>query len=502
MYEIFTYNTNIISRTRMTRNVYINRWKGTAESGHGCTSCSSSLHTRCAVGICALLSICMEALLRRWAADRPRRGLAEACQEHRRQYPGLSYKEALRDASKNYTRTAPARRPGTRETFAKLQLPALALFQRAWQHRRRVAVQDGSQAFRYGDMLRHAVRVREDLSAALNASTARRDGSPRVAFLCPPEYQYCAIQWGIWASHAVCVPLFPRHPRSEWQHILQDSDPAVVVVPADVDAGVSAALQEVTEAQGLQFLCLVPLPQSGQGTVASEVGSKAKSLRREAQRQEEEAALLIYTSGTTGKTKGVVHTHRSLEAQMRMLVNAWGWTARDHILSVLPLHHIHGIVNVLLCAAWSGAKVSFLPTMRSHFDPAAVWQAFQLLNMSLFMAVPTIYAKLITQYDQATPAQQQDMKRSCKKFRLMVCGSAALPERFRRRWQELSGHVLLERYGMTEFGMALSHPLHGERKGGWVGQPLPGVEVRIATSRADKGKPHRARRWGIAGSMR
>src|SRR5256885_14587678 len=64
-------------------------------------------------------------------------------------------------------------------------------------------------------------------------------------------------------------------------------------------------------------------------------------------------------------------------------------------------------------------------------------------------------------------------------MRLMVSGSAALPVRTLERWREISGHTLLERYGMTEFGMALSNPLHGERRPGFVGTPLPGVEVRL-----------------------
>jgi malonyl-CoA/methylmalonyl-CoA synthetase len=184
--------------------------------------------------------------------------------------------------------------------------------------------------------------------------------------------------------------------------------------------------------------------------------------------------MILYTSGTTDRPKGVVTTHANLRAQVASLVEAWGWTADDRILHVLPLHHTHGIVNVLLCALWSGATCE----MPGGFDAQRTWERFLKGGLTLFMAVPTIYVKLIAAYDEAPPELQQRMRAACRQFRLMVSGSAALPVSTFQRWREISGHDLLERYGMTEIGMALSNPLHGERRPGTVGQPLPGVRVR------------------------
>jgi malonyl-CoA/methylmalonyl-CoA synthetase len=96
------------------------------------------------------------------------------------------------------------------------------------------------------------------------------------------------------------------------------------------------------------------------------------------------------------------------------------------------------------------------------------------------MAVPTIYFKLITHYDQLPAMEQEQISNSLKKFRLMVSGSAALPVSVLEKWQKISGHTLLERYGMTEMGMAISNPYHGERKPGYIGQALPGVSIRLA----------------------
>ena len=100
-------------------------------------------------------------------------------------------------------------------------------------------------------------------------------------------------------------------------------------------------------------------------------------------------------------------------------------------------------------------------------------------DLTLFMAVPTIYHRLIAEVDKASSSERQRFKEGCEKLRLMVSGSAALPIPVLERWRELSGHTLLERFGMTEIGMGLSNPLRGERVPGEVGRPLPGVEVRL-----------------------
>ena len=199
--------------------------------------------------------------------------------------------------------------------------------------------------------------------------------------------------------------------------------------------------------------------------------------------------MILYASGTTSKPKGVVISHRNILAQIASLIDAWEWTADDHVLHVLPLHHTHGIVNVLLCALWAGAACEMLP----QFDAETVWSRFVHSDLTLFMAVPTIYIKLIAAWEKAPREEQQVLSKACSKMRLMVSGSAALPAAVFERWKAISGHTLLERYGMTEVGMALSNPLHGERRPGFVGMPLPGVAVRLVDQSArtieDEGQP-------------
>lgn len=195
--------------------------------------------------------------------------------------------------------------------------------------------------------------------------------------------------------------------------------------------------------------------------------------------------LMIYTSGTTAKPKGVVHSHASVNNQVNVLKNAWRWTSDDAILNVLPLHHVHGLVNILLCSLSSGARCVFTP-----FDNAArVARRLELGDLTLFMGVPTIYSKLIDAVGSMSPIEKSGWRKSVSQnIRLMCCGSAALPIPVLERFKELSGHTLLERYGMTEIGMALSQsylPL-SHRVPGTVGEPLPTVETKVRPLATDE----------------
>lgn len=280
----------------------------------------------------------------------------------------------------------------------------------------------------------------------------------RVAFLHPPGFGYVATQWAIWRAGGVAVPLAVMYPAAELAYVIEDSQASIVVA----DPSLRSIVQPLAEKSGLRFV----------------LGSRAMTAPPESLPQVDPArrAMILYTSGTTSRPKGVVSTHEIIAAQIHSLVEAWQWTAGDHILHVLPLHHVHGIINALSCALWCGATCEML----GKFDAREVWRRIdQSHELTLFMAVPTIYAKLIAEWEAASPEDKQRMSGGCKRLRLMVSGSAALPVRLFDKWQSISGHALLERYGMTEIGMALSNPLRGERQPGHVGSPLPGVEIRL-----------------------
>ncbi|HEX8317218.1 acyl-CoA synthetase [Longimicrobium sp.] len=329
-------------------------------------------------------------------------------------------------------------------------------------HAARTAVVAPEGRFTYADLLDASARV---ASALLAGADDLREA--RVAFLAAPGWHYVATQWGIWRAGGIAVPLAVSHPPAELEYVVQDADASIVVA----DGGFAEVLRPIAERNGRRFV------ESADALAADPVALPGVD---EARR-----AMIVYTSGTTGKPKGVVTTHANLRAQVTTLVQAWEWSADDRTLLVLPLHHVHGIVNVLSCALWSGAACEILP----RFDADETWRAIESGRLSLFMAVPTVYNRLITAYDQAPPERQARMAEGCRRMRLMVSGSAALPVQTLERWRQISGHVLLERYGMTEIGMALGNPLRGERRPGFVGLPLPGVAVRLVDDEGGEAPP-------------
>ncbi len=316
----------------------------------------------------------------------------------------------------------------------------------------RIAIVDTAGDHTYGELLDRSHRV----ASALLAGRPDLEGR-RVAFLVPSSFDYPSVQWGIWRAGGVAVPLCTLHPPAEWSYVIEDSDAEIVVAHGEF----AEKLEPVAKKLGRVFLrCedmaghpVAPLPQV----------------------EADRAAMIIYTSGTTSKPKGVVTTHEILSWQIRSLIEAWEWTSDDRTLLVLPLHHLHGVLNVLSCALWAGATCEMAP----RFDADETWSVLLSGRLTLFMAVPTVYARLVKVWEAAPPEKQRAMTEACRRLRLMVCGSAALPVPTLERWKEISGHTLLERYGMTELGMALSNPLHGERRPGFVGTPLPHVNVRL-----------------------
>lgn len=346
---------------------------------------------------------------------------------------------------------------------------AAPVFTKALAFGDRIALFDQHGRHTYRDLYHHSLR----LSLEICRLRGCLDGDlrdERVSFLCSNDVSYVVAQWASWMSGGIAVPLFWKHPEVQLEYFIQDSRSSVVLAsPEHVPL-----VGPVAERLGVPLL---PLPPDVYHGAVGEPAAKPVQERK----WQDRGAMILYTSGTTGRPKGVLSTHSNLTATVTGLVHAWAWTRDDVILHVLPLHHMHGVVNKLLCPLWVGATCMMLP----EFSAQQVWEKFlspETPRINVFMAVPTVFSKLLDYYDQhfTQPHVQDFVRAVCKeKIRLMVSGSAALPTPLLERWKSATGHLLLERYGMTEVGMALSGPLSGARLPGSVGTPLPQVEVRI-----------------------
>ena len=341
----------------------------------------------------------------------------------------------------------------------------IPLITRAADFTDRIAIVSNGNAYSYNDLLTSSRSV----SAHLLSPKSDLKEEP-VAFMVPPSFEYTAVQWGIWQAGGIAVPLCVLHPLPSLKHVLEDTECNVLIVHKDY----YDMLRPLAHEMKMILFQLSDVLQPKLGQIPD------ISMQRR--------AMILYTSGTTSLPKGVVTTHANIDFQITSLIQAWNWSKDDRILNILPMHHVHGIINIMSCALYAGACCEFL----SKFNAKKVWEVFIEGSINLFMAVPTIYYKLIEFWAQSNQEEKNKMSSSLKTFRLMVSGSAALPVPVLERWKTISGHTLLERYGMTEIGMALSNPYSGERRPGHVGKALPGVEIELFHQDGQRVEPGQA----------
>jgi malonyl-CoA/methylmalonyl-CoA synthetase len=256
----------------------------------------------------------------------------------------------------------------------------------------------------------------------------------------------------------VFMPMNPAYQDDEVAYLLGDAAPAVFLHAPEP----APHRQAIAERQGVRF-CF-SLGSQGDGSFLEEAG-RAEAESEPVACTDDDLAAMLYTSGTTGKPKGAMLTQRNLSSNALALVEAWRFTSDDVLLHALPIFHTHGLFVASHCALLSGARMIWLP----RFERAEVLRALEAATV--FMGVPTYYTRLLAGADFTREA--------CRQMRLFVSGSAPLLAETHREFQERSGHVILERYGMTETGMNTGNLYEGPRVPGSVGQPFPGVSVRV-----------------------
>ncbi|CAK7199034.1 hypothetical protein SEUCBS139899_001702 [Sporothrix eucalyptigena] len=375
-------------------------------------------------------------------------------------------------------------------------LPRLPVFEAIAKHDPQSTVVVHSQSgrrFRYGELLGDVRKVRDHMIEAAGRSDDLN--GERVGFMVENSYDYVVTLLAILAARAIAVPLSPSFPIPELQYIVDHSEALLVVSSPKFD----------TKAKDLLASELASPPTHV--ALAKHLGGGVhEKVELDESADAGKAGMMLYTSGTTNRPKGVSLPERVMSAQAKSLNKAWEYSPNDHLLHVLPLHHIHGTINALYAPLFSGSSIEFL----FPFNADAVWRRFAAPFLpaptngektaetngsttpttpekkevvTFFTVVPTVYSRLLATHKELSPEMQKATREAISpaNLRLAISGSAALPTPIKQAWSDLSnGNVLLERFGMTEVGMALSCGLDmAHRVDGSVGWPLPSVEARL-----------------------
>ncbi len=255
----------------------------------------------------------------------------------------------------------------------------------------------------------------------------------------------------------VHVPVNTRYAARELEHVLTDAQPSLVLTDALHADLVRSVAPEMP-------LCQI----GGESPLVSRRLAPTSGLPLRRPRRDD-PALMIYTSGTTGPSKGVVLSIGAVVGNMAALTRLWGWTGEDRLVLALPLFHVHGLCIGLIGALLNEVEIELLPS----FGPVGVVDGIAS-GGTIFMAVPTMYVRIVDHL-QTHPEAAATLRTA----RLFTSGSAPLSPDVFERFAALTGHQIVERYGMSETLITLANRIEGPRRPGVVGRPVPGIEVRV-----------------------
>lgn len=308
------------------------------------------------------------------------------------------------------------------------------------------------QSFTFGQLEARS----NQLAQVLHDRGLRR--GDRLAFLLPNRVEIIDLWLACVKLGLIVVPVNVLYQSREIAHIVGDSKPAAVVTTqdraADIAAGVSVWDVELLADDAAAATHAAARPQ----------------IVRETTCEVDTPLALVYTSGTTGASKGAILSHGNFASNAVVLNASWGMHRNDRLLTTLPLFHVHGLGNAVHCWLLSGCHMKLV----TRFEAARAAEWFTGYRPTVFFGVPTMYIRLLD--------LDADVAHTIgTNARLFVCGSAPLPAHVLEAFRERFGHVILERYGMTETLMNVSNPYVGERRAGTVGLPLALTAVRIVS---------------------
>jgi malonyl-CoA/methylmalonyl-CoA synthetase len=298
-------------------------------------------------------------------------------------------------------------------------------------------------------------------SARIAAALARRGVEPgdRVTVQVEKSVEAVLLYIACLRLGAIYVPINVANTPHEVEHFFRDSRPKLAVVrPQD-----RLLVEPLAAEAGLR--CIETLGADGDGSLPR-LAAQCDDTPPACILSGSDLAAIVYTSGTTGRSKGAMLTRANLASNAAVLASAWHFTADDVLLHTLPLFHIHGLFAAINTVLAAGCGMLLLP----KFDADSTTK--HLPQATVFMGVPTYYTRLLHHAGLS--------RDSTRNIRLFVSGSAPLLSETHREFFERTGHIILERYGMTETLMNTSNPYEGLRLAGAVGKPLPGISIRVS----------------------
>ena len=287
----------------------------------------------------------------------------------------------------------------------------------------------------------------------------------RIAVQTEKSVEALMLYLAVLRAGCVYLPLNTAYQSSEIEYFIANAEPSVVVCSGRNFSWVS----RLAFSAGTGHVFTLNDDRSGS---LLERAAHHSDRHTPAQKDSDDLAAILYTSGTTGRSKGAMLSHGNLLSNALTLKRYWGWTKGDVLIHALPIFHVHGLFVASHGALLNGSKMIWF----GKFDPKAV--VARLPEATVFMGVPTLYVRLL--------AEPSFTREACHGMRLFISGSAPLLIETFNAFRERSGHTILERYGMSETLMLTSNPYDpkdGERRGGTVGFPLPGVDLRVTDDR-------------------
>ena len=283
----------------------------------------------------------------------------------------------------------------------------------------------------------------------------------RVAVQLEKSVESLMLYLGVLRAGYVYLPLNTAYQAGEVEYFLGDAEPSVVVCTAKSFGW----MEPMSSSLGVKHVYTLEDNRTGSLLERASVHS---DMHAPLVRQRDDMAAILYTSGTTGRSKGAMLSHGNLLSNAEVLKDYWDWREGDVLIHALPIFHAHGLFVASHGALLNGSRMIWF----QRFDQRAV--IARLPEATVFMGVPTLYVRML---EEAALT-----KATCRQMRLFISGSAPLLLETFQLWQERTGHTILERYGMSETVMLTSNPCRpedGERRGGTVGFPLPGVDLRV-----------------------